>query len=308
MKSSPCGPFRDGRGFCRACSARRRSMGNHHLFLTGHALNQPTVPFPRWQALIFTVLMIIGSLTTTPFKKKGLSRTDQVACIGLLACFVVAFTAIGLSIEHLEGPIGIAILAFLGPTPELEMYRQEKPERPERAPASLTDTFESANAESPSELWTERCRAPGRCALGGDKGCRPFPRTPFSASSILPPLRFGQVSLDEAEHFLHNRGASVATLRWCSGSSRNAVRLPPGISVRLRRNRRISYSPEKEKCRSCLRKCLLVESEERRGTFSGDLRLQSFETREGLIVCRVAEVAFSVFQTLVLLKRLPSHV
>ena len=25
-------------------------------------------------------------------------------------------------------------------------------------------------------------------ALGGDKGCRPFPRTPFSASSILPSL------------------------------------------------------------------------------------------------------------------------
>ena len=49
--------------------------------------------------------------------------------------------------------------------------------------------------------------------LGGDKGCRPFPRTPFSASGALPPLRSGQVSLDEDEHFLHNRSASVATLR-----------------------------------------------------------------------------------------------
>jgi hypothetical protein len=29
----------------------------------------------------------------------------------------------------------------------------------------------------------------------------------------------GHVPLDEAEHFLHNRGASVATLGWCSGSS-----------------------------------------------------------------------------------------
>jgi hypothetical protein len=27
--------------------------------------------------------------------------------------------------------------------------------------------------------------------------------------------------------FSHNRGAKGATLRWCSGSSRNAVRLPP---------------------------------------------------------------------------------
>jgi len=37
--------------------------------------------------------------------------------------------------------------------------------------------------------------------LGGDKGCRPFPRAPFSVSSILPPLRSGKVSLDEAERF-----------------------------------------------------------------------------------------------------------
>jgi hypothetical protein len=31
-----------------------------------------------------------------------------------------------------------------------------------------------------------------------------FPRTAFSASGVLSSLRFGQVSLDEAEHFLHN--------------------------------------------------------------------------------------------------------
>jgi len=45
----------------------------------------------------------------------------------------------------------------------------------------------------------------GFYVLGGDKGCRPFPRTPFSATGALPPLRCGQVFLDEAEHFLHNR-------------------------------------------------------------------------------------------------------
>jgi hypothetical protein len=73
-------------------------------------------------------------------------------------------------------------------------------------------------------------------ALGGDKGCRPFPRTPFSTNSILPSLCVGQVSRDEAEHFLYNRDATVATLRRCSGSSRNGVRIHPGFSVRLRRN------------------------------------------------------------------------
>lgn len=88
--------------------------------------------------------------------------------------------------------------------------------------------------EQPSSriiLHVRRCSSAER-----GQGLRPFSRTPFSASGILPALRSGQVSLDEAEHFLHNRGASVATLRWCSGSSRNAVRIHPGFRVRLRRN------------------------------------------------------------------------
>ena len=33
--------------------------------------------------------------------------------------------------------------------------------------------------------------------LGRDKGYRRFPRTPFSARGLLPPLSFGQVPLDE---------------------------------------------------------------------------------------------------------------
>src|SRR5690348_9334440 len=44
------------------------------------------------------------------------------------------------------------------------------------------------------------------------------------------------VSLDEVEHFSDNQKASVATLRWCSASARNTVRLPFGKRVRLRRN------------------------------------------------------------------------
>ena len=72
--------------------------------------------------------------------------------------------------------------------------------------------------------------------LSGDKGCRPFPRTPFSARDCLPSLRSGQFSLTKPNTFPHNRGASVATLRDRSPSARNAVRLPFGISVHLRRN------------------------------------------------------------------------
>ena len=59
----------------------------------------------------------------------------------------------------------------------------------------------------------------------------PFPRLEQPASASLR-----IVSLDEAEHFAHNQKASVATLRWCSPSARNAVRLPSETAVRLRRN------------------------------------------------------------------------
>src|ERR1035438_5083116 len=82
------------------------------------------------------------------------------------------------------------------------------------------------------ERWS---RSGSLCAEVGTGRAVLSPR-PFPRSGSLPPLRFGQFFLDEAEHFLHNRVASIATLRWCSGSSRNAVRLPFGNSVRLRRN------------------------------------------------------------------------
>ena len=53
----------------------------------------------------------------------------------------------------------------------------------------------------------------GHCELRRGQGLRPFPRTPFSARGALPPLRSGQVFLDEDEHLFHNRSASVAALR-----------------------------------------------------------------------------------------------
>ena len=93
-----------------------------------------------------------------------------------------------------------------------------------------------------SILIPERCsRSGAHCVLRRGQAVPSFPRTPFLASGALPPLRSGYISLDEAEHFLHNRSASVATLRWYSGSSQNAVRNHPGFSVRLRRNPQPSF-------------------------------------------------------------------
>jgi hypothetical protein len=66
-----------------------------------------------------------------------------------------------------------------------------------------------------------------------------------------PLLRFGQVSLDEGEHFLHNREASVATLRWCSESSRHTVRLRrnPQVTTLDDWRRRERVRPKRERHR-----------------------------------------------------------
>jgi hypothetical protein len=65
----------------------------------------------------------------------------------------------------------------------------------------------------------------------GARDCRPLPRTPILACGRPPPLRSGRlavVSLDESEHLPDNQKASVASLRRCSPSARNAVQLPSG--------------------------------------------------------------------------------
>jgi hypothetical protein len=64
---------------------------------------------------------------------------------------------------------------------------------------------------------------------------RPFP-APFLARGALPPLRSGQVSLDEAEPLLHNRGCQRRYAPTVFGFTRNAVRHPSRMSVQLRRN------------------------------------------------------------------------
>ena len=80
-------------------------------------------------------------------------------------------------------------------------------------------------------------RAPAASALRRGQGLPPpFPASlsPLAASFLrCAPDRF---HMTKPNTFQHNREASVATLRWCSGSSRNAVRLPSGTSVQLHRN------------------------------------------------------------------------
>jgi hypothetical protein len=91
--------------------------------------------------------------------------------------------------------------------------------------------FQSAcGMHRPMRFWRVRFRAlpaPAASALRRGQGLPPLSPAPLSplAASFLrcAPDRF---HLTKPNTFQHNREASVATLRWCSGSSRNAVRLP----------------------------------------------------------------------------------
>jgi hypothetical protein len=82
------------------------------------------------------------------------------------------------------------------------------------------------NPEVNLQCWSA-IRAPrSLCAEAGTRAAAPFPAplSPLAASFLrCAPDRF---LLTKPNTLLHNRVASVATLRWCSGSSRNAVRLP----------------------------------------------------------------------------------
>src|SRR5215510_9173595 len=93
-------------------------------------------------------------------------------------------------------------------------------------------------------MHSERLCAPGLfSAEAGTRATAPFPAplSPPAASSLrFAPDRF---LLTKPNTLPHNRVTSVATLRWRSGSSRNAVRLPFGLSVQLDRNTHIPYHP-----------------------------------------------------------------
>ena len=79
-------------------------------------------------------------------------------------------------------------------------------------------------------------RAPGCFSAERGKGLRPFPRTPFLASASG--LRFAPDTeyLDEAEHLLDNRKASVASLRSVFGIIPECRSASLRNSVHLQRN------------------------------------------------------------------------
>src|SRR5579862_8531148 len=90
---------------------------------------------------------------------------------------------------------------------------------------------------SPKIRPAERCSRSGSlCAEAGQRAAAPFPAPLSPLATLILRCAPDRFLLTKPNTFPHNRVASVATLRWCSVSSQNSVRLPFGTSVQLRLN------------------------------------------------------------------------
>ncbi len=98
------------------------------ILADGHALNQPSVPFPRWQALILIAVTAAGAYSTAPFSHTPLTKADKAACFGIFGCFVAMLTCILLAVPHWEIPVCAALLISLGLT-WIGRLNQHHPER-----------------------------------------------------------------------------------------------------------------------------------------------------------------------------------
>src|SRR5712664_711110 len=101
--------------------------------------------------------------------------------------------------------------------------------------------FQSACGDAPSDAFLagaiQSAARSGRFSIeAGTRVAAPFPAPLSPLAALCLRCAPDKFLLTKPNTLQHNREASVATLRWCSGSSRNAVRLPSGTSVQLHRN------------------------------------------------------------------------
>src|SRR5258708_2854463 len=101
--------------------------------------------------------------------------------------------------------------------------------------------FQSGCGDAPSDAFLagaiQRAARSGRFSVeAGTRTAAPFPAPLSPLAALCLRCAPDKFLLTKPNTFQHNREASVATLRWCSGSFRNAVRLPFGTGVQLRRN------------------------------------------------------------------------
>jgi hypothetical protein len=84
------------------------------ISISGHALNQPTIPISPLIGVLFTVVMACASVATASFANRDLTNMDRAMYLGILFCFVAMMTCVMASVEHWEVPVCIGFLACIG--------------------------------------------------------------------------------------------------------------------------------------------------------------------------------------------------
>ena len=92
--------------------------------ISGHALNQPSVPVDRLTATLVTIGLGLSAFLATTFRDRPLTIVDRIACLGILASFAIAFSPSKL---QMLGLVGIVVCAVVAWAVERHLHAHRRP-------------------------------------------------------------------------------------------------------------------------------------------------------------------------------------
>ena len=83
------------------------------ILITGHALNQPSVPVPRMVGALLTIVMAGASVTTASSADRDPTNTGLAAYLGILSCFVAMVICFMESVQYWKVPVCIVFIGCI---------------------------------------------------------------------------------------------------------------------------------------------------------------------------------------------------
>jgi len=82
------------------------------VIISGHALNQTSVPVDRLTAALVTLGLGLSAFLAMSFRDRPLTIIDRIACLGILASFAIAFSPSQLQMLVLIGIVVCTVVAW----------------------------------------------------------------------------------------------------------------------------------------------------------------------------------------------------
>jgi hypothetical protein len=83
------------------------------ILADGHALNQPSVPVPRWTGALLTAIAAGASAATAKFVDRDLENIDPASFSASLSCFVAMYVCIMAPVERWEIPVATGLIGCI---------------------------------------------------------------------------------------------------------------------------------------------------------------------------------------------------